>query len=76
MALFAGGGGMHAEKWKMAQIMVEQDLLRPTAFLMASLALLTLLPLVYVVAQMAAVALLAQFLLVQLTAMARGTAQF
>ena len=66
---------MHAEKWEMAQIMVEQDALRPTAFLMTPLALLTLLSLMHVVADVAAVAFFAQFFLVEFTAMARGAAQ-
>ena len=60
----------------MGHIMIEYDALRPTAFLVATLALLAFLSLVNVVGQVTAVALLAQFLFIEFAAMACRAVQF
>jgi len=76
MAFLAGGGSVHSQQWEMGQIMIKQDALRPTAFLMTTLALLAFLPPVYVVTQMTAVAFRGQFFFVQFAAVARSAVQF
>ena len=60
----------------MGQIMVKNDVLRPTAFLMATLALFSFLSVMHVVAQVAVMAFQAQFFFVQFTAVACRASQF